>query len=84
MTDPLNIDLNDEELLVEITLLTALMIAANDVDGPMSIETIDRVLRGGPPALPEPLPIPSARHQRPGRPGPIDNPRVDPPEGLAV
>ena len=44
MTDELEVDLQDAELISEITLVTDLIVAATESVGPMSQETIDRLL----------------------------------------
>jgi hypothetical protein len=45
MTDPLSMNPQDEEVRCEITLLTDLMIAANDAAGQVDPDAIDRILR---------------------------------------
>ena len=42
--DPLDVSLEDTELLNEVDLLTNMLIAALDSDGPLSQDQIDRVL----------------------------------------
>jgi hypothetical protein len=68
MSDQLSMDLHDEELLVEIRLLTDLMIAANQADGRMAMDSVDLVL-DVPAAVVRPLSMPPAQlngHARPG------------------
>jgi hypothetical protein len=50
LTDALAVELEDEELQEEIELLSALMVAARDADGPLSDAAVDRIL-GDPEAL---------------------------------
>lgn len=42
--DPLDVELEDAELLVEVELTTTLIAAANQSDGPLSPDDIDRLL----------------------------------------
>ena len=42
--DPLDVDLEDTELLGEVEMTTALIVAANQADRHLSAEEIDRVL----------------------------------------
>ncbi|MBO9521849.1 MAG: hypothetical protein J7518_09950 [Nocardioidaceae bacterium] len=42
--DPLEVELEDSELLAEVDLTTTLIAAANQSDGPLSGEEIDRLL----------------------------------------
>ncbi len=44
MDDALNVPLEDEDLLVELALATALIVAANMHDGPLAKSEIDRIL----------------------------------------
>ena len=43
-TDPFDVELEDPELLDEVGLTASLMVAANQSDGPLSSEEIDRLL----------------------------------------
>jgi hypothetical protein len=43
-TDPFDVELEDPELLDEVGLTASLMVAANQSDGPLSPEEIDRLL----------------------------------------
>jgi hypothetical protein len=43
-TDPFDIELEDPELLDEVGLTASLMVAANQSDGPLSRDEIDRLL----------------------------------------
>jgi hypothetical protein len=43
-TDPFEVELEDSELLDEVGLTTSLMVAANQSEGPLSSEEIDRLL----------------------------------------
>lgn len=43
-TDPFDIELEDTELLDEVDLTASLIVAANQSDGPLSAEEIDRLL----------------------------------------
>ena len=42
--DPLDVELQDDELLAEVELTSRLIVAANDSDGHLSPEEIDRIL----------------------------------------
>ena len=42
--DPLEVELEDTDLLDEVELTTTLIAAANQSDGPLGIEEIDRLL----------------------------------------
>ena len=42
--DPLDVELEDSELLEEVVLTTSLIAAANQSDGPLDVEEIDRLL----------------------------------------
>ena len=42
--DPLDVELEDAELLVEVELTATLIAAANQSDGPLAPEEIDRLL----------------------------------------
>lgn len=42
--DPLDVKLEDTELLVEVELTTTLIAAANESEGPLPVEEIDRLL----------------------------------------
>lgn len=42
--DPLDVELQDDELLAEVELTASLIVAANDADGHLSAEEIDRIL----------------------------------------
>lgn len=44
MTDPLDVDLHDRDLLAEIDMVTELMITATESDLPLCHHTIDAVL----------------------------------------
>jgi hypothetical protein len=81
MTDPLSMNPHDEELLVEIELLTELMIAANETDGRVDADTIDLILTDCP-QVEKPISKPTAPHQRAGPPGPGLQARSEPPEKL--
>jgi hypothetical protein len=43
-TDPFDVDLEDPELLDEVSLTASLMVAANQSDGPLPADEIDRLL----------------------------------------
>ena len=43
-TDPFDVELEDPELLDEVNLTASLMVAANQSDGPLPAEEIDRLL----------------------------------------
>ena len=43
-TDPFDVELEDPELLDEVNLTASLMVAANQSDGPLPTEEIDRLL----------------------------------------
>ena len=43
-TDPFDVELEDPELLDEVGLTASLMVAANQSEGPLSAEEIDRLL----------------------------------------
>ena len=43
-TDPFDVELEDPELLDEVSLTASLMVAANQSDGPLSPEEIDHLL----------------------------------------
>jgi hypothetical protein len=43
-TDPFDVELEDPELLDEVGLTASLMVAANQAEGPLSTEEIDRLL----------------------------------------
>ena len=43
-TDPFDVDLEDPDLLDEVSLTASLMVAANQSDGPLSAEEIDHLL----------------------------------------
>jgi hypothetical protein len=43
-TDPFDVELEDVELLDEVGLTAGLMVAANQSEGPLSREEIDRLL----------------------------------------
>ena len=43
-TDPFEVELEDSELLDEVGLTAGLMVAANQSEGPLSREEIDRLL----------------------------------------
>jgi hypothetical protein len=42
--DPLDVSLEDTELLAEVGLLTDLIVAAQEADEPLSVEEVDRLL----------------------------------------
>ena len=42
--DPLDVQLEDDELLEEVELTSALIVAANQADEPLTVEQIDRLL----------------------------------------
>ena len=42
--DPLDVELEDSELLEEVVLTTSLIAAANQSDGPLATAEIDRLL----------------------------------------
>lgn len=42
--DPLDVELNDDDLLSEVELTAALIVAANGSDAPLSPGEIDRIL----------------------------------------
>ena len=42
--DPLDVELEDSELLAEVDLTTTLIAAANQSEGPLEAEEIDRLL----------------------------------------
>ena len=42
--DPFDAELEDPELLDEVGLTASLMVAANQTEGPLSVEEIDRLL----------------------------------------
>lgn len=44
MSDPLDVELEDVELLGEVELTATLIAAANQSEGPLSLEEIDRLL----------------------------------------
>lgn len=44
MPDPLDVDLQDDDLVAEILLLTDLMVTASQSEGPLPRPVIDRVL----------------------------------------
>jgi len=67
MADRLSTNPKDEDLLAEITLLTELMIAANDTDGLVDPDVVDRILSGHPTDRGQP-PTPSVPRQRSGSP----------------
>ena len=46
MRDPLDVDLQDDDLLAEILLLTDLMATASQSERPLPQSVIDRILRG--------------------------------------
>jgi hypothetical protein len=46
--DPLDVPLEDEELLDEVELTTTLIIAATQASGPLSRDEVDRLLRVAP------------------------------------
>jgi hypothetical protein len=82
MTDQWNLSPRDEELLIEITLLTDLMIAANEANGRVDPDALDVIL-GGPPSDGAPVSTPLMAPQWTGHPGdsrparrnPSENPR---------
>jgi hypothetical protein len=43
-TDPFDVELQDDELLDEVELTANLIVAANDSEGRLSNEDIDRIL----------------------------------------
>lgn len=43
-SDPFDVELEDPELLDEVSLTAGLMVAANQSEGPLSPEEIDRLL----------------------------------------
>jgi hypothetical protein len=43
-TDPFDVELEDPELLAEVSLTASLMVAANQSEGPLSVEEIDHLL----------------------------------------
>ena len=43
-TDPFEVELEDAELLDEVGLTASLMVAANQSDGPLSSDEIDKLL----------------------------------------
>jgi hypothetical protein len=43
-TDPFDVELEDPELLDEVSLTASLMVAANQSEGRLSVEEIDRLL----------------------------------------
>jgi hypothetical protein len=43
-TDPFDVELEDPELLDEVSLTASLMVAANQADGHLSVEEIDHLL----------------------------------------
>ena len=43
-TDPFDVELEDNELLDEVSLTASLMVAANQSEGPLSREEIDQLL----------------------------------------
>ena len=43
-TDPFDVELEDPELLDEVGLTASLMVAANQSEGPLSRDEIDRLL----------------------------------------
>lgn len=43
-TDPFDVELEDTELLDEVDLTAGLIVAANQSEGPLSVEEIDRLL----------------------------------------
>jgi hypothetical protein len=43
-TDPFDVELEDPELLDEVGMTASLMVAANQSDGPLSRDEIDRLL----------------------------------------
>ena len=43
-TDPFDVELEDPELLNEVDLTASLMVAANQSDGPLTADEIDRLL----------------------------------------
>ena len=42
--DPLDVSLEDTDLLAEVGMLTDLIVAAQDAEGPLEVEQIDRLL----------------------------------------
>jgi len=42
--DPLDVELEDSELLEEVVLTTSLIAAANQSEGPLGVAEIDRLL----------------------------------------
>jgi hypothetical protein len=42
--DPLDVRLEDDELLEEVELTSSLIVAANQADQPLTLEEIDRAL----------------------------------------
>ena len=42
--DPLDVELQDDELLAEVELTASLIVAANESDGHLSADEIDRIL----------------------------------------
>lgn len=61
MHSPLDVDLDDSDLISEIALLTDLMVAASESPGPLDLSAIDAALGLWPGADPARLP-----HQRAG------------------
>jgi hypothetical protein len=53
MEDQLNVPLEDSDLLAEVELMTALIIAASSTDGPLSQHDIDELLEVPAPRIPE-------------------------------
>lgn len=43
-TDPFDVELEDNELLLEVDLTASLIVAANQSEGPLSAEEIDEIL----------------------------------------
>ena len=43
-TDPFNVELQDDDLLAEVELTASLIVAANQSEGRLTSEEIDRIL----------------------------------------
>lgn len=65
MPDPLDVDLQDDDLVAEILLLTDLMVSASPSEGPLSQSVIDTVLGVSVAGDPTDPPAPATRSASP-------------------